>query len=162
METLKDLLVGSTALVDENAVKVSLIADMDVEGRSQADDPDVPRVPAHSKIEIDPSVYPQSRNDWAFVVERLDAAIERGEAIDDELIKDIAAHRQQLASETYSYRTGAGATLESSTRVVESVVELYLLGTEASGQDRVGRFRADRISDGYSHAAQWHLCDVGR
>jgi hypothetical protein len=114
----------------------SLVVDMDVEPhRLHTGIPDAQQgLPEHAKVTVDPDITPQSRNDWSFVLSAIEAAVEQGQPVDSDLIQDIAARRHQLAAETYRYvdRPGAGATLETSTRIVEGIVDLYLLGTETN------------------------------
>jgi hypothetical protein len=94
-------------------------------------------LPSHARVSIDPDVLPQARSDWGFVIGAIDTAVEQGRPIDSELIRDIACRRQEKAAAEYRYvdRPGAGATLASSTHIVESIVELYLLGTTVSSDE---------------------------
>jgi hypothetical protein len=119
------------------ALRGSIASDMDVEfGPDAGAWGEPPEIPEHAKVELDPSLSAQSNRDWAFILGEIDSAVERGHPLDDVLVQTIARRRYQLASEAYEYpdQPGAGATLDSSHRIVGNIVELYRLGQEVSSE----------------------------
>ncbi len=77
-------------------------------------------------------LYAQARYDWAFVIGRIDKAVEVGRALDDAFIADVARKRPRHAQgvHTSASQSVAGPTFESSVQIVRDIVELHNLATQ--------------------------------
>jgi hypothetical protein len=111
----------------------SLIGRMDFEKRAKYDTMGEPPLvlPPGAKIDVDPEAITRSNQDWDFVMGRIMEAVEQDRPLDEAIVQDIARKRLHMARNNYTYsnRPGAGATLESSEKIVQNILELYLFGT---------------------------------
>jgi len=104
-------------------------------------------LPDSAKIVIDDEAIARSRLDWDFVSSEIDAAVEHGLGLGDEVIRSIAERRFVYANKNYHYPSlpGSGATMESSEGIVRSIVDLYLLATASDAGG--GQQSSPRMSD---------------
>jgi hypothetical protein len=122
-----------------------LISDKEVTAVSEqlgAIDPsvegDTPQpLPESARVVIDDALMERTDRDWHFIMDEIHTAVERGRALDADLVHSIAKRRYGHAGENYRYsgRPGSGATLESSERIVHSVLDLYKLGADPTLPD---------------------------
>jgi hypothetical protein len=83
-----------------------------------------------SAIQISDEHARRADLDWSFVMDQIHLAVEKGRALDDDVIHAIAQRRLMHATETYSYPGHAGATQESSEEIVRGIVDLYRLAAD--------------------------------
>ena len=130
---------AKSPLLQRRLLHGSLVLDMDVEQYPNARPHDSLPLSEAAKVDIDPAIAARSALDWTLIISEVHAAAELGRPLDDALVEEVAAIRLKFARENYNYpaRTGAGATLESSTQLVRTAVEIYLLGNEPDIPDHL-------------------------
>ncbi len=90
--------------------------------------------PDTGAIEISPQARDRNTRTWDFVSGELDRALDSKRPLDEQLIQDIARKRLHMTQREFTYPNGAGPSLDSSAQVVRSIVELYEISGDSSGE----------------------------